>query len=102
MRTASPPDAAGAKRKAIKMIDRRQKVLAQLEGGLRTWDELRALTKVSDENLGFAIGELLDLRKIWTGQMGDDRVYGIEKRTGLVPRFAHGPTRAGDHVYGRV
>ena len=84
------------------MTDRRQKVLAHLEGGARTWDELRALTKVSDDNLGFAIGELLDLRKIWTGQMGDDRVYGIEKRTGLVPRFAHGPTRAGDHVYGRV
>jgi len=80
------------------MIDRRQKVLAQLEGGSRTWDELRALTKVSDEGLGFAIGELLDLRKIWTGQRGDERVYGIERRAGLVPRFAHS-RRAGDlHV----
>ena len=73
------------------MIDRRQKVLNILEGGARTWDELRALTKVSDDNLGFAIGELLDLRKIWTGQRGDDRVYGIERRAGLVPRFAQAP-----------
>ena len=75
------------------MRDRRQKVLAQLEGGARTWDELRALTKVSDESLGFAIGELLDLRKIWTGQRGDNRIYGIERRMGLVPRFAHEPSR---------
>ena len=81
--------------KAIMMMtDRRQKVLAHLEGGARTWDELRALTKVSDDNLGFAIGELLDLRKIWTGRRGDERVYGIERRTGLVPRFAHEPRRA--------
>ena len=65
------------------MRDRRQKVLAQLEGGARTWDELRALTKVSDESLGLAIGELLDLRQIWTGRSGDVRVYGIERRTGL-------------------
>src|SRR5947209_6696665 len=35
VRTASPPDAASAMRKAIMMMmrDRRQKVLAQLEGG---------------------------------------------------------------------
>ncbi len=83
------------------MIDRRQKVLTQLEGGVRTWDDLQALTKVSDENLGLVIGELLDLRKIWTGQRGDDRIYGIEKRTGLIPRFAPEPNRAGDHVYSR-
>jgi hypothetical protein len=100
--TASPPDAASVMRKAIMMIDRRQKVLAQLDGGARTWDELQALTKVSDESLGLAIGELLDLRKIWTGQRGDDRVYGIERRTGLVPRFAHEPRRADDYIYSRV
>jgi hypothetical protein len=75
-------------------MDRRQKVLNQLESGQRTWDELRALTKVSDENLGFAIGELLDLRKIWTRQREDERVYGIERRKGLVPRFAHERRRA--------
>jgi hypothetical protein len=76
------------------MIDRRQKILDHLDGGTRTWDELRALTNVSDDNLGLAIGDLLDSRKIWTGQSGDDRVYGIERRTGLVPRFAHEPRRA--------
>ena len=78
------------------MIDRRQKVLAQLEGGSRTWDELRALTKVSDEGLGFAIGELLDLRKIWTGQRGDERVYGIERRAGARRRMLVG------RVWGRL
>ena len=96
MRTDSPPDAASTRREAITMIDRRQKVLAQLEGSARTWDELRALTKVSDENLGFAIGELLDLRKIWTGWKDDDRIYGIERRIGLAPRFANERKRVGD------
>jgi hypothetical protein len=76
------------------MLDRRQKLLNQLEGGVRTWDELRELTKMNEENLGLAIGELLDLRKIWTGQRGDVRVYGIERRLGLVPRHAHERMRA--------
>ncbi|MDQ3746246.1 MAG: hypothetical protein M3444_17880 [Acidobacteriota bacterium] len=82
----------------MKLIDRRQKVLAQLDGGARTWGELRALTRVSDDNLGIAIGELLDLRKIWTGQSGDERVYGLERRKGLAPRFAHERRRAGDRL----
>jgi len=70
------------------MITRWQKVLTQLEGGARTWAELRALTKVNDETLGFALGELFDLRKIWTAYEGAERVYGIERRIGLAPRFA--------------
>ena len=70
------------------MTNRQQKILDQLEDGAHTWNDLRGLTKVSDDNLGLAIGELLDLRKIWTGQRGDDRVYGIERRVGLSPRFA--------------
>lgn len=82
----------------MKLIDRRQKVLAQHDGGARTWDELRALTRVSDDNLGIAIGELLDLRKIWTGQRESERVYGLERREGLVPRFAHERRRAGDRL----
>lgn len=73
-----------------------QKVLAALENGVRTWDELRALTKINDERLGFTIGDLLDLRKIWTVQRGEVRVYGIERRVGLVPRFHHPLRRAGD------
>jgi hypothetical protein len=75
---------------------RQQKILDALQGGARTWDELRAQTKATEEGLGFAIGELLDMRKIWTGERGGVRVYGIERRAGLAPRFAHPLRRAGD------
>ena len=57
-----------------------QRILSVLEGGVRTWDALKGLTKINDERLGFTIGELLDLRKIWTTQINDVRVYGIERR----------------------
>jgi predicted acyltransferase len=75
---------------------RQQKILELLQEGARTWDQLRAATKMNDDNLGFLIGELLNLRKIWTLQKGDVRVYGIERRTGLVPRFANLRRRATD------
>jgi hypothetical protein len=75
---------------------RQQKVLDQLQTGVLTWGELRTSTKINDENLGFTLGELLNLRKIWTIQQGDVRVYGIERRRGLVPRFAHKWKRATD------
>lgn len=75
---------------------RQEKVLRVLQGGIRTWDELRALTKISEEGLGFTIGELLDLRKIWTGQKDEVRVYGVERRRGLIPRFGHPQRRATD------
>lgn len=75
---------------------RQEKVLNALQGGARTWDELRTMTKISEEGLGFTIGELLDLRKIWTGQKGDVRIYGIERRLGLIPRFGHPQRRATD------
>lgn len=78
------------------MTPSQQKVLDQLEAGLRTWDQLRALTKLNDDNLGFAIGELLIQRKIWTDHRGEVRVYGIERRVGLVPRFAHQNRRSTD------
>ena len=79
------------------MNPRQQKILDALQASLRTWDELRALTKINEEGLGFTIGELLDLRKIWTEERDGVRVYGIERRTGLVPRsFAHPQRRAGD------
>jgi hypothetical protein len=80
----------------VAMTPSQQKVLDQLEGGLRTWDQLRALTKLNDDNLGFAIGELLIQRKIWTDHRGEVRVYGIERRVGLVPRFAHLNRRSTD------
>ncbi len=65
-----------------------QRVLDALEREICTWDDLRARLKMNDEHLGFRIGELLDQRKIWTAMRGNNRVYGIERRRGLVPRFA--------------
>lgn len=82
--------------KAAPLTLRQQKVLSALQGGIRTWDELRALTKLSEEGLGFTIGELLDLRRIWTGQKDDVRIYGIERRLGLVPRFGSPQRRVTD------
>jgi hypothetical protein len=75
---------------------RLQKVLDQLQGGARTWDQLRALTKFSDEILGLTILELLNQRKIWATQKNDIRVYGLERRIGLVPRFSHPERRSTD------
>lgn len=75
---------------------RQERILNALKDGARTWDELRQLTKISEEGLGYTIGELLDLRKIWTRQKGEARIYGIEKRSGLVPRFGHPQRRSSD------
>jgi hypothetical protein len=75
---------------------RQERVLGALQAGPKMWDELRAVTGMSEEGLGFVIGELLDLRKIWTGQKSEARIYGIEKRQGLVPRFGHPRRRASD------
>jgi hypothetical protein len=75
---------------------RQEQILNQLQDGVRTWNQLRALTKISDDNLGFMIGALLNLQKIWTAQKNDVRVYGIERRTGLVPRFPHPHQRSTD------
>jgi hypothetical protein len=35
---------------------RQEKVLDALHSGARSWDELRQLTKLSEEGLGFVIG----------------------------------------------
>ncbi len=75
---------------------RQERVLNALQSGAKTWVELQDMTKISEESLGFTIGELLDLRKIWTGQKGEARIYGIERRRGLVPRFGHLQRRATD------
>jgi len=72
------------------------RVLQVLQTGLRTWDELKAATKLNDERLGFALSDLFDRRKVWTAQQGDVRVYGLERRTGLKPRFAHLRRRSTD------
>ncbi len=75
---------------------RQQKVLDQLQAGTRTWDDLRGLTKINDDNLGLTVLELVNQRKIWVTHKDDVRVYGIERRKGLVPRFAHEQRRASD------
>jgi len=73
-----------------------QKVLDQLQGEARTWNELRALIKINDDDLGFIILELLNQRKVWTTQKNDVRVYGLERRTGLVPRLSYWQRRSTD------
>jgi len=75
---------------------RQQKVLDQLQGGVRTWDQIRAPTKINDDNLGFAILELMNERKIWSKQINGVRVYGLERRLGLVPRFSCPERRSTD------
>jgi hypothetical protein len=86
-----------SKSNQLDLLTLRQKmVLSALQYSGRTWDELRALTKISDERLGFTIGELLDMRKIWTGQKDGTRIYGIERRIGLVPRSGYQQRRASD------
>ncbi len=73
-----------------------QRILNTLGGGILAWDELKRATQLTDERLGFVLGELLDGRKIWTAQKGEVRVYGIEKRHGLVPRFTYPLRRSTD------
>ena len=75
---------------------RQRKVLDHLQEGVRTWHELRALLKVNDDSLGFIVLELLNQRKIWAAQKNDVRVYGLERRTGLVPRFSDPRRRSTD------
>ncbi len=77
---------------------REQKILDQLQEGVRTWDQLRALLKINNDILGFMIGALLNQRKIWTAQKNDVRVYGLERRTGLLPRFSYPQRRFTDRI----
>ena len=77
-----------------------ERILGAVAGGVRTWDELQALTKLRDEPLGFALSELFDARKIWTGERDGVRVYGLERRAGLTPRFQHPLRRSTDHTRG--
>jgi hypothetical protein len=75
---------------------RQQQVLDQLQEGVRTWDQLRALMNINNDNLGFLIGALLNQRKIWTTQKNDVRIYRLERRTGLLPRFCYPQRRSPD------
>ena len=51
-----------------------QRILNALQGGILTWDDLKVAANCNDERLGFSLGELLNLRKIWTANKNDVRV----------------------------
>lgn len=72
-------------------LTRQQRVLGVLEErGIQTWDTLIKLAAINAEGLGMTINQLMNLRQIWSEQRnirGEDvRVYGIERRKGLIPR----------------
>ncbi len=73
-----------------------QRVLDALRDGILTWDDLKDAANVNDDSLGYILCELLDLRKIWTAERNGLRVYGVARRTGLVPRFANMGRRSTD------
>ena len=74
------------------------RVLKAVKEGVRTWEELEKLTNLKSERLGVALSELFDLRKIWTAQRGGTRVYGMERRSGLAPRYPPPQRRSTDHT----
>lgn len=84
--------------KQIRLSFSQQRVLDALNRSISTWDELRAQTKINEEQLGLGLNELLNLRKIWTGYRGDERVYGIERRIGSVPRLTYEQRRESDFL----
>lgn len=91
-RRSNPAD----KRQELKASAPQQRVLAALRDQARTWDDLKPLVKLNDEQLGMTLGKLLNDRLIWTAQQGEHRIYGLEKRLGLVPRGLHQRRRATD------
>ena len=86
----------GKKQQKLSAPSPQKRVLDALRDSSLTWDDLKDTTKVNDDSLGYILGELLDLRKIWTAERNGLRIYGIEKRTGLVPRFFNTGRRSTD------
>ena len=66
----------------------------------QTWDGLLALTGLGDDRLGLVLVELFNARKIWARERGGVRVYGLERRSGLAPRFSHPLRRSTDGAEG--
>jgi hypothetical protein len=79
-----------------------QRILSLLKDDVCTWETLKNLGNVNDEGLGFTLGELLGLRQIWTEiwtiEENDIRVYGLERRKGLLPRASYQSRRAADQI----
>jgi hypothetical protein len=74
-----------------------ERILNVLRSNARTWEELQQETKLNNDRLGNALNDLFDLRKIWTGERNGVRIYGIERRTDLVPRFTSPQRRSTDY-----
>ncbi len=90
---------AGTKQKggiAVTNVAPQQRVLNALQAGARDWEYLKLTAKLNDERLGLTLNALLNDRLIWTVQRDDVRLYGLELRRGLVPRFAHPQRRETD------
>ncbi len=80
----------------MRAVTPQQRVLNALRDGARDWEYLKGTAKLNDERLGLTLNALLNDRLIWTAQHNETRLYGLEKRTGLVPRFASPQRRVGD------
>lgn len=52
-------------------------ILAALEGGVRTWTDIKKSTRLDDDRLGLALARLFAQRKVRTGFRGEERVYKI-------------------------
>ncbi|HVG38407.1 MAG TPA: hypothetical protein VM870_03905 [Pyrinomonadaceae bacterium] len=52
-------------------------ILAALEGGVRTWMDIKKSTRLDDDRLGLALARLFAQRKVRTGFRGNERVYRI-------------------------
>ena len=45
-------------------------VLRALEGGLRTWKDIKTASRLDDERIGIALAKLFDKRQVKTGYRG--------------------------------
>ena len=53
------------------------RVLKAIQDGARTWDEIKAATKIGDDQLGLVLGELLTHKRVRTEMRGNVRVYSL-------------------------
>jgi hypothetical protein len=50
-------------------------VLDAIQSGMRTWDEIQAATRLTDNRLGVVLGDLFAQRKLRTAEQDEIRVY---------------------------
>jgi hypothetical protein len=56
-------------------IQMQLRVLKAIQGGAHTWGEIKAAPKISDDDLGLVLGELLTHKRVRTEMRGNVRVY---------------------------